>query len=46
MNFAGTAEAPTVYNAATKNFTGIRFKAKAGTGADPKSPVRFNLSDR
>jgi len=44
MNFAGTAEAPTVYDASAKQFTGIRFKAKAGTGADSKSPVRFNLS--
>jgi len=44
MNFAGTAEAPTVYDAAAKQFTGIRFKAKAGTGADAKSPVRLNIS--
>ncbi|HKO49164.1 MAG TPA: glycosyl hydrolase family 8 [Polyangiaceae bacterium] len=44
MNFAGTPEAPTVYDAAAKQFTGIRFKAKAGTGADPKSPVRLNIS--
>jgi len=44
MNFAGTGEAPTVYDAAAKQFTGVRFKAKAGTGADPKSPVRLNIS--
>jgi endo-1,4-beta-D-glucanase Y len=44
MNFAGTAEAPVVYDGAAKQFTGIRFKAKAGTGADPKSPVRLNIS--
>jgi endo-1,4-beta-D-glucanase Y len=44
MNFAGTADAPTVYDGAAKQFTGIRFKAKAGTGADPKSPVRLNIS--
>jgi len=44
MNFAGTAAAPVVYNATAKSFTGIRFKAKAGTGADPKSPVRLNIS--
>ncbi len=40
MNFAGTPDAPTVYDATAKQFTGIRFKAKAGSGADPKSPVR------
>ena len=44
MNFAGTGEVPTVYDGAAKQFTGIRFKAKAGSGADPKSPVRFNIS--
>ena len=44
MNFAGTGAAPTVYDATAKQFTGIRFKAKAGTGADSKSPVRFNIS--
>ncbi|HET7542803.1 MAG TPA: glycosyl hydrolase family 8 [Polyangiaceae bacterium] len=44
MNFAGTGEMPTVYDAAAKGFTGIRFKAKNGSGADAKSPVRFNLS--
>jgi len=44
MTFAGTDKAPVVYDAAAKNFTGVRFKAKAGSGADAKSPVRFNLS--
>jgi len=44
MNFAGTDEAPVVYDAKAKNFTGVRFKAKLGTGADMKSPVRFNIS--
>jgi len=44
MNFAGTAETPVVYDGAAKGFTGIRFKAKAGSGADTKSPVRFNIS--
>jgi len=44
MNFAGTGEAPVVYDGAAKQFTGIRFKAKAGTGADSKSPVRLNIS--
>jgi len=41
---AGTKLAPTPYNATTKQFTGIRFKAKLGTTADSKSPVRFNIS--
>jgi len=44
MVFAGTDKAPVVYDAAAKNFTGVRFKAKSGSGADTKSPVRFNLS--
>ncbi|MEI9938265.1 MAG: glycosyl hydrolase family 8 [Pseudomonadota bacterium] len=44
MNFAGTADAPVKYDATAHQFTGIRFKAKAGTGADPKSPVRLNIS--
>jgi len=44
MNFAGTSEMPTVYDASAKNFTGVRFKAKMGSGADAKSPVRFNIS--
>ena len=44
MNFDGTGESPKVYDGAAKQFTGIRFKAKAGSGADPKSPVRFNIS--
>jgi len=41
---AGTNMAPTPYNATTKQFTGIRFKAKLGSGADAKSPVRFNIA--
>jgi endo-1,4-beta-D-glucanase Y len=44
MNFAGTTDAPTVYDGSAKQFTGIRFKAKNGSGADAKSPVRFNIS--
>ncbi|HEY0467506.1 MAG TPA: glycosyl hydrolase family 8, partial [Polyangiaceae bacterium] len=44
MNFAGTPDAPTVYDAGSHQFTGIRFKAKSGTGADAKSPVRMNIS--
>jgi len=44
MTFAGTPEAPVVYNATAKQFTGIKFKAKAGSGADTKSPVRLNIS--
>jgi endo-1,4-beta-D-glucanase Y len=44
FNLAGPVTGPTPYNATTKQFTGIRFKAKLGTGADAKSPVRFNLS--
>ncbi|HYQ18316.1 MAG TPA: glycosyl hydrolase family 8, partial [Polyangiaceae bacterium] len=44
MNLGGTADAPTPYNAATRNFTGISFKAKLGSGHDPKSPVRFNIA--
>src|SRR6185369_7142521 len=44
MVFAGTDKAPVLYDAAAKNFTGVRFKAKLGSGADSKSPVRFNLS--
>jgi endo-1,4-beta-D-glucanase Y len=41
---AGTNLAPTPYNATTKQFTGIRFKAKLGATADMKSPVRFNIA--
>ncbi|MET0794005.1 MAG: glycosyl hydrolase family 8 [Polyangiaceae bacterium] len=43
MNFAGDKTAA-VYDAGSHQFTGIRFKAKLGTGHDPKSPVRFNVS--
>ena len=41
---AGTNMAPTPYNATAKQFTGIRFKAKLGSTADSKSPVRFNIA--
>jgi hypothetical protein len=44
FSLVGPKTAPVVYNAAQKQFTGIRFKAKLGTGADAKSPVRFNIS--
>lgn len=43
MNFAGM-KTPAVYDGSSHQFTGIRFKAKLGTGADSKSPVRFNIS--
>jgi endo-1,4-beta-D-glucanase Y len=33
-----------VYNATSHQFTGIRFRAKIGTGQDAKAAVRFNLS--
>jgi endo-1,4-beta-D-glucanase Y len=44
FGLAGTNMAPKPYNATAKQFTGVRFKAKLGTTADPKSPVRFNIS--
>jgi endo-1,4-beta-D-glucanase Y len=44
FSLVGPKTAPVVYNATQKQFTAIRFKAKLGTGADPKSPVRFNIS--
>jgi len=44
FGLAGTNLAPTPYNATAKQFTGIRFKAKLGSTADAKSPVRFNIS--
>jgi endo-1,4-beta-D-glucanase Y len=44
FGMAGTNTAPIPYNATAKQFTGIRFKAKLGTTADAKSPVRFNIS--
>jgi hypothetical protein len=44
FSLVGDPKSPTPYNATTKNFTGISFKAKLGSGADPKSPVRFNIS--
>ena len=44
FSLSGPKTAPVVYNAAMRNFTGIRFKAKLGSGADMRSPVRFNIS--
>lgn len=44
MSLVGPTNSPMAYNAANQSFTGIRFKAKLGTAADPKSPVRFNIS--
>ncbi len=44
FGMAGTNESPKPYNATSKQFTGIRFKAKLGSTADAKSPVRFNIS--
>jgi len=44
FSLSGPKTAPVAYNATQKQFTAIRFKAKLGTGADPKSPVRFNIS--
>ena len=44
FSLAGPTTAPMPYNATSKQFTGIRFKAKLGSGADAKSPVRLNLS--
>ena len=42
-NLAGTAMAPTVYPN-TKNYTGIKFRAKVGATHPKNSPVRFNIS--
>jgi hypothetical protein len=44
FSLVGTPKMPTVYNATQKGFTGIRFKAKMGSSADAKAPVRFNVS--
>jgi hypothetical protein len=44
LSLVGAPTAATPYNAQMKGFTGISFKAKLGSTADPKSPVRFNLS--
>jgi len=44
FSLAGPKTAPVVYNATQRNFTGIRFKAKLGSAADSRSPVRFNIS--
>lgn len=42
-NLAGTAMAPTVYPN-TKNYTGIKFRAKVGATHPKNSPVRVNIS--
>jgi len=42
-NLAGTDKAPTVYPN-TKNYTGIKFRAKVGSTHPKNSPVRFNIS--
>jgi hypothetical protein len=44
FSLKGTPEMPTPYNATARSLTGIKFKAKLGTTADMKSPVRFNVS--
>ena len=44
FSLVGPTTAPMPYNATTKQFTGIRFKAKLGPTADTHSPVRFNIS--
>ena len=42
-NLAGTDKAPIVYPN-TKNYTGIKFRAKVGSTHPKNSPVRFNIS--
>ncbi|HTQ08091.1 MAG TPA: glycosyl hydrolase family 8 [Polyangiaceae bacterium] len=44
LSLVGAPTSPTPYNAQMHGFTGISFKAKLGTTADSKSPVRFNIS--
>lgn len=44
LSLVGAPTSPTPYNATMHGFTGISFKAKLGTTADSKSPVRFNIS--
>jgi endo-1,4-beta-D-glucanase Y len=44
FSLVGTPMAPTVYNAVSRGFTGIKFKAKLGTTGDSKAPMRFNVS--
>ncbi len=44
FSLVGPPDSPTAYNAGNHDFTGIRFKAKLGSGHDAKSPVRFNIS--
>jgi len=42
LNLTGTIDNPNIYNAAS--YTGIRFRARIGSGHDSKSAVRFNVS--
>jgi hypothetical protein len=44
FSFVGSPMMPTPYNATLRGLSGIRFKAKLGSTADMKSPVRFNVS--
>ena len=44
FSLVGPPTAPVVYNATQHQFTGITFKAKLGSTADSKAPVRFNVS--
>lgn len=44
LSLVGAPTAPTAYNATMHGFTGVSFKAKLGSTADPKSAVRFNIS--
>ncbi len=44
FSLVGMPKTPAPYNAQMQGFTGISFKAKLGSGADAKSPVRFNIS--
>jgi endoglucanase len=42
-NFAGTDKAPLIYPN-TKNYTGIKFRAKLGSSHPKNSPIRVNIS--
>ncbi len=44
LSLVGAPTSPTPYNATMHGFTGVSFKAKLGSTADPKSAVRFNIS--
>jgi len=44
LSLVGAPTSPTPYNAVMHGFTGVSFKAKLGSTADSKSPVRFNIS--